>query len=212
MGLSERKNKVRLVGSATTANRRWAQDSAAPGQRLLAAMGWQAGQGLGSSDHANQTAQNAITAQLKLDNKGIGVHRAEKEARASGAGLDPWSNQGARDFGALLERLNAAAAPAPGAKRSHESTSAPASETGQADERAAKRRRKEARAEEKKAAKADKTSSKKRSKEQGADTSPAPSSAAAPPQSAPARAVPAHLACVPFPIVYVVWRLAHDAD
>lgn len=222
--LAERKNKVRLVGSAHTANRNWAQDTAAPGQRLLASMGWQAGQGLGNgSSEANTTAQNAISASIKLDNKGIGSQRAERDARASGA-MDPWSNQGSRDFGALLERLNATAAASPAAqlppspshqaaKRSRESLDPEHDDPktqhdGKDDQRSSKRRRKQEKAQ-RKAATAEKKSTIKadrKSSGNSSDTSPAtPPSATAkaqpsraqpppPPPASKPPAIPPHLA------------------
>lgn len=79
MGLAEVKRKQRLVGSARTSNATWSNDASLPGQRLLASMGWNAGEGLG----ANNTGTNApITMALKLDNTGIGVDRAHREAKA----------------------------------------------------------------------------------------------------------------------------------
>ncbi|CAD6910233.1 unnamed protein product [Tilletia controversa] len=111
MGLSERKVKRRLVGSAVTSNSAWTANEALPGQRMLASMGWSQGEGLG----VNQQGSAApISVAFKLDNKGLGVARAEKEARSSGSktgGMD-WLGGGS-DYEAVLQRINAAnAAPA----------------------------------------------------------------------------------------------------
>ncbi|KDN49916.1 hypothetical protein K437DRAFT_273171 [Tilletiaria anomala UBC 951] len=177
MGLSERRNKQRLVGAASGRNTSWASDVSLPGQRLLAGMGWSAGRGLGSSARDGTSSASSIAVKFKMDNKGIGVDRAERDARAkakeaggSGA-LDAWATQGARDFGSLLERLNAAASsaeasgsstPAPqeadaaSSLNSAVASSSASSTPAPLDEKAAKRARKEARRLEKEAKKADK--------------------------------------------------------
>ena len=123
MGLSERRSKQRLVGSASTRNVAWTSDSTLPGQRLLAGMGWKAGQtiGPGSAPSLQQdsmakddAAQQVLKLKFKQDNKGIGVDRAILDAKREGGqaggavGMDPWARKGASDFGSLLERLNAA--------------------------------------------------------------------------------------------------------
>ncbi|KAL9938677.1 hypothetical protein V8E36_002396 [Tilletia maclaganii] len=111
MGLSERKVKRHLVGSAVSSNAAWTANDALPGQRMLASMGWAQGQGLGLSA---QGSAAPISVAFKLDNKGLGVQRAEKEARSAGkAGMD-WLGGGS-DYEALLQRLNAANAPGPAA-------------------------------------------------------------------------------------------------
>ncbi|KAE8227242.1 hypothetical protein CF319_g273 [Tilletia indica] len=106
MGLSERKVKRRLVGSAVTSNSAWTKNEALPGQRMLASMGWSQGQGLGVGQ---QGSAAPISVAFKLDNKGLGVTRAEKEARSSGAktGSMDWLGGGS-DYEALLQRINAA--------------------------------------------------------------------------------------------------------
>lgn len=104
MGLSDNKRKQRLVGSASGRNAAWSGNEALPGQRLLASMGWQAGQGLGTSQ---QGMSAPVTMAFKLDNKGIGARRHEREARASGK-VDAWIGGGG-DLGSLFERLNKAA-------------------------------------------------------------------------------------------------------
>ncbi|MCO5610062.1 hypothetical protein L7F22_064297 [Adiantum nelumboides] len=104
MGLSDNKRKQRLVGSASGRNAAWSGNEALPGQRLLASMGWQAGQGLGTSQ---QGMSAPVTMAFKLDNKGIGARRHEREARASGK-VDAWIGGGG-DLGSLFERLNRAA-------------------------------------------------------------------------------------------------------
>ncbi|KAK0546599.1 hypothetical protein OC846_005195 [Tilletia horrida] len=104
MGLSERKVKRQLVGSAVTSNAAWTANGALPGQRMLASMGWSQGQGLG----VNQQGSAApISVAFKLDNKGLGVIRAEKEARKAGNTSSDWLGGGS-DYEALLQRLNAA--------------------------------------------------------------------------------------------------------
>ncbi|UZJ56334.1 hypothetical protein CBS101457_005654 [Exobasidium rhododendri] len=112
MGLGETKRRDRLVGSAITKNSAWTNDASLPGQRLLSSMGWSQGQGLGTS---SQGTAIPITMAFKLDNKGIGAKRFEKEARASGK-TDAWIGGGG-ELGDLFERLNkgrgAVAAPIP---------------------------------------------------------------------------------------------------
>jgi Pin2-interacting protein X1 len=103
MGLSEGKRKTRLVGSAVTKNSAWTNDTSLPGQRLLSSMGWSQGQGLGTS---SQGTAVPITMAFKMDNKGIGARRFEKEARANGV-ADAWVG-GAGQLGDLFERLNKA--------------------------------------------------------------------------------------------------------
>ncbi|PWN38170.1 uncharacterized protein FA14DRAFT_131377, partial [Meira miltonrushii] len=105
MGLAEVKRKQRLVGSAQTKNSAWSNDSSLPGQRLLASMGWSAGQGIGQSK-SGMVAPVAVA--FKMDNKGIGAQRLEREARASGQ-ADAWIGGGG-ELGSLFDRLNAAAA------------------------------------------------------------------------------------------------------
>lgn len=105
MGLAEVKRKQRLVGSAQTKNSAWSNDSSLPGQRLLASMGWSAGQGIGQS-RSGMVAPVAVA--FKMDNKGIGAQRLEREARASGQ-ADAWIGGGG-ELGNLFDRLNAAAA------------------------------------------------------------------------------------------------------
>lgn len=102
MGLSAPKQKQRLVGSASTRNTAWLNDAEAPGQRMMAQMGWSTGQSLGSS--MTGLTENLKVA-YKMDNKGIGAQRHEREARASGK--DVWVGGGG-DLGSLFERLNAA--------------------------------------------------------------------------------------------------------
>ncbi|CDW99110.1 hypothetical protein [Sporisorium scitamineum] len=84
MGLSGPKQKQRLVGSASTRNTAWLNDASAPGQRMLAQMGWSTGQSLG-------LAMPGLTENLKvaykMDNKGIGAQRHEREARANGKNI-----------------------------------------------------------------------------------------------------------------------------
>lgn len=103
MGLSEAKRRTRLVGSAVTNNSAWTNDASLPGQRMLSSMGWTQGQGLGTS---SQGTAVPITMAFKMDNKGIGARRFEKEARASGK-ADAWIG-GAGQLGVLFERLNKA--------------------------------------------------------------------------------------------------------
>ncbi|KAJ1022243.1 hypothetical protein NDA13_005157 [Ustilago tritici] len=102
MGLSGPKQKQRLVGSATTRNTAWLNDSSAPGQRMLAQMGWTSGQSIGLTMPG--LTENLKVA-YKMDNKGIGAQRHERETRANGK--DIWVGGGG-DLGSLFERLNAA--------------------------------------------------------------------------------------------------------
>ncbi|CAO1628076.1 unnamed protein product [Parajaminaea phylloscopi] len=113
MGLAGPKRKQKLVGAAVGRNEAWLGDATLPGQRLLAQMGWTEGQGLGSS---TQGRSEAIKAMYKMDNKGIGSQRAEKEAREKGLpgpGMDRWIGGGG-ELGGLFDRLNASAASSPG--------------------------------------------------------------------------------------------------
>ncbi|WFD34964.1 hypothetical protein MCUN1_001810 [Malassezia cuniculi] len=103
MGLSERRQKQRLVGSSVARNATWLNDQSLPGQRMLASMGWSAGSGLGSS---MQGISSNLSLAIKLDNKGIGAHRHEKEAREQGK-ADAWVGAGG-DLGSLFDKLNAA--------------------------------------------------------------------------------------------------------
>ncbi|WFD00255.1 hypothetical protein MYAM1_003003 [Malassezia yamatoensis] len=103
MGLSEQRRKQRLVGSATTHNNAWVNDTSLPGQRLMASMGWAPGTGLGTS--GSGMASN-LTVSMKLDNKGIGAQRHEKEALQQNK-ADAWVGAGG-DLGSLFERLNSA--------------------------------------------------------------------------------------------------------
>ena len=107
MGLAGAKRKQRLVGAAVGRNASWLTDTSLPGQRLLSQMGWSEGQGLGTSADAGRT--EAIKAMFKMDNKGIGSQRAEKELREQGGRgrADGWAGGGG-DLGSLFERLNAA--------------------------------------------------------------------------------------------------------
>ena len=120
MGLAGTKRKQRLVGSATTRNASWLNDESLPGQRLMAQMGWTQGQGIGLSSASEARTEN-IKAMFKMDNKGIGAQRAEREARASGqagiAGADKWIGGGG-ELGGLFERLNASAQATPTAELS----------------------------------------------------------------------------------------------
>lgn len=113
MGLSETKRKTRLIGSAVTKNSAWTNDASLPGQRLLSSMGWSQGQGLGTS---SQGTAVPITMAFKMDNKGIGARRFEKEARSQGK-ADAWIGGGG-ELGDLFARLNkgsdASASPSPG--------------------------------------------------------------------------------------------------
>lgn len=103
MGLSQTKRKQKLVGSAITRNVSWSNDSSLPGQRLLSSMGWTAGQSIGKGKDG---LTEAVRVAIKLDNRGIGAQRAEKEARASGK-ADAWIGGGG-ELGDLFSRLNRA--------------------------------------------------------------------------------------------------------
>lgn len=106
MGLAEQRKKQRLVGSATTRNHAWVNDTSLPGQRLMASMGWAPGTGLGTSGQGMATN---LTVSMKLDNKGIGAQRHEREALQQGK-ADAWIGAGG-DLGMLFDRLNSANAP-----------------------------------------------------------------------------------------------------
>lgn len=116
MGLSEQRQRQRLVGSARAKNDAWLGDTSLPGQRLLASMGWAPGAGLGTE---RQGMSSNLSMALKLDNKGIGAHRHEREALQAGK-ADAWTGAGG-ELGSLFERLNAANAqaeePKPAKKR-----------------------------------------------------------------------------------------------
>ena len=134
MGLSGPKQKQRLVGSASTRNTAWLNDSSAPGQRMLAEMGWSSGQSLGLTMPG--LTENLKVA-YKMDNKGIGAQRHEREARANGK--DIWVGGGG-DLGSLFERLNAANA-ASTLSSAVASSSASAAGSDDDDRRRARRRR-----------------------------------------------------------------------
>lgn len=111
MGLSEPRRKQRLVGAATHRNAAWTNDMSLPGQRMMSMMGWAPGEGLGTT---NKGLSTNLTVSMKLDNKGIGAHRHEREAREQGRS-DAWVGAGG-DLGSLFDRLNQAneqAAPSP---------------------------------------------------------------------------------------------------
>ncbi|WFD32578.1 hypothetical protein MSPP1_003626 [Malassezia sp. CBS 17886] len=101
MGLSEQRKKQRLVGAATTRNSAWVNDNSLPGQRMLASMGWSPGTGLGTSGGGLATN---LAVSVKLDNKGIGAHRHEREALRDGQ-ADAWVGAGG-DLSSLFDRLN----------------------------------------------------------------------------------------------------------
>ena len=103
MGLSEPRKKQRLVGAASQHNTAWLQDSSLPGQRMMSMMGWAPGTGLGQS---RQGMSSHLTVSMKLDNKGIGAQRHEREAREQGK-ADAWVGAGG-DLGSLFDRLNQA--------------------------------------------------------------------------------------------------------
>lgn len=103
MGLSEARPKQRLVGAASARNASWLNDTSLPGQRMLAKMGWSPGAGLGTG---LQGTSSNLSVAIKLDNKGIGAHRHEREAREQGK-ADAWVGAGG-DLGSLFDRLNAA--------------------------------------------------------------------------------------------------------
>lgn len=119
MGLSERKQKQRLVGSSQAKNTAWLEDTSLPGQRLLASMGWAPGSGLGA---AKQGLATHLAASMKLDNKGIGAQRHEREAIQSGK-ADAWVGSSG-DLGSLYERLNKANAAGEAAKGDDEESAA----------------------------------------------------------------------------------------
>lgn len=111
MGLSEPRRKQRLVGAATHRNAAWTNDMSLPGQRMMSMMGWAPGEGLGTT---NKGLSTNLIVSMKLDNKGIGAHRHEREAREQGRS-DAWVGAGG-DLGSLFDRLNQAneqAAPSP---------------------------------------------------------------------------------------------------
>lgn len=108
MGLSEPRKKQRLVGAASQRNTAWLNDTSLPGQRMMSMMGWAPGSGLGQS---GQGMSSHLTVAMKMDNKGIGAQRHEREARAQGK-ADAWIGAGG-DLGSLFERLNQANEPAP---------------------------------------------------------------------------------------------------
>ena len=103
MGLSEQRKKQRLVGSAATRNNAWVNDTSLPGQRLMASMGWAPGTGLGTGGSGMATN---LAVSMKLDHKGIGAHRHEKEALQQNK-ADAWVGAGS-DLGSLYDRLNSA--------------------------------------------------------------------------------------------------------
>lgn len=103
MGLSEPRKKQRLIGAATQRNTAWLNDLSLPGQRMMSMMGWAPGTGLGTS---NQGMSTNLTVSMKLDNKGIGAHRHEREALEQGK-ADAWVGAGG-DLGSLFDRLNQA--------------------------------------------------------------------------------------------------------
>ena len=103
MGLSEPRKKQRLIGAATQRNTAWLNDLSLPGQRMMSMMGWAPGVGLGTS---NQGMSTNLTVSMKLDNKGIGAHRHEREALEQGK-ADAWVGAGG-DLGSLFDRLNQA--------------------------------------------------------------------------------------------------------
>ena len=90
MGLSEPRKKQRLIGAATQRNTAWLNDLSLPGQRMMSMMGWAPGTGLGTS---NQGMSTNLTVSMKLDNKGIGAHRHEREALEQGK-ADAWVGAG----------------------------------------------------------------------------------------------------------------------
>ena len=103
MGLSEPRRKQRLVGAAAHRNAAWTNDMSLPGQRMMSMMGWAPGEGLGTT---NKGLSTNLTVSMKLDNKGIGAHRHEREAREQGRS-DAWVGAGG-DLGSLFDRLNQA--------------------------------------------------------------------------------------------------------
>lgn len=103
MGLSEPRKKQRLVGAASQANTAWLNDTSLPGQRMMSMMGWAPGSGLGTT---NKGRTSNIAVAMKLDNKGIGAQRHEREALEQGK-ADAWVGAGG-DLGSLFDRLNQA--------------------------------------------------------------------------------------------------------
>ena len=70
---------------------------------MMSMMGWAPGEGLGTT---NKGLSTNLTVSMKLDNKGIGAHRHEREAREQGRS-DAWVGAGG-DLGSLFDRLNQA--------------------------------------------------------------------------------------------------------
>ena len=70
---------------------------------MMSMMGWAPGTGLGQS---RQGMSSHLTVSMKLDNKGIGAQRHEREAREQGK-EDAWVGAGG-DLGSLFDRLNQA--------------------------------------------------------------------------------------------------------
>lgn len=70
---------------------------------MMSMMGWAPGEGLGTT---NKGLSSNLTVSMKLDNKGIGAHRHEREAREQGRS-DAWVGAGG-DLGSLFDRLNQA--------------------------------------------------------------------------------------------------------
>lgn len=94
---------------------------------MLAQMGWSAGQSLGLTMPG--LTENLKVA-YKMDNKGIGAQRHEREARANGK--DIWVGGGG-DLGSLFERLNAANA-TPSSSSAIASSSSSTSGDGESDD------------------------------------------------------------------------------
>lgn len=141
MGLSAPKRKAKLIGSASTRNAAWTDDASLPGQRLLASMGWSQGKGLGTS---SQGTAAPITVAFKMDNKGIGARRHEREARANGK-ADAWIGGGG-ELGDLFERLNRASSSTstPVPEDSAVEADVPRATKASKEERAARKMRKKA--------------------------------------------------------------------
>ncbi|CAO1623033.1 unnamed protein product [Sympodiomycopsis kandeliae] len=143
MGLAGTKRKQRLVGSAVTRNSSWLNDDSLPGQRLMAQMGWSQGQGIGLSSAGEARTEN-IKAMFKMDNKGIGAQRAEKEARegakhgVAGADNNKWIGGGG-ELGGLFDRLNASVSSTPQPQTPIEE--APQDEVGASSSSSKKRKR-----------------------------------------------------------------------
>lgn len=70
---------------------------------MMSMMGWAPGEGLGTT---NKGLSTNLTVSMKLDNKGIGAHRHEREGREQGRS-DAWVGAGG-DLGSLFDRLNQA--------------------------------------------------------------------------------------------------------